>query len=1270
MGRSLEEETMTSSQLSKLQAENQVLSEELAQCQADKEFVWSLWKRLQVASPDVTQAISLVVQREKEKAELKDRKILEILQIKDDRIAELERLLSQKQDDFKNFVSRKIEMDEDKKDKRSENKYLREQQQQMEELLQSKEVRMKNIEDIHQEKVERLENEKEESEKQVTRLTLDLEKARKEVLKYEAVNVDYKTRIKDLEKDVQKISETAERVVNEEDGNLKKLKESKGVVLEIRAELMKKNKEMMEHLQEETKLRNELRDVQTAHTQAVEHTTHQGDVIQQLQTLQMDTQKVLKNQEDAHKVETSSFQAMYQELQTRYKASKSTEQQLRQRLIAAQEQMSQRKATRDSSTQVNIGTGGKPFSKREEWFEETTERERNELDERYRPLSSTPVRGQQVKRSRSLSPRRPQRFKADVPSNTDRDHLEVTPSEDVDKRDQDVNARKIADLRKLLKLKNAEVEEMRSTHSKRLERLKALQASYNVLKEQIKTYDAQERNPPKKKKKSRRSEPRTLQKEDSDGVWNELAYFKQQTVNVLQERMNLHEELDCLRVQTKSDATTIKELTGCLEQERQELEEHLSQLKEVSRREKHERAQVSELQSRIRDLESSIQRLDREKIQIARDKNRLETDNRSLRMDVAKQRAVEAQRESKMMELKTSVSQLKKKLIHLRHRQRHSVGAMSWRRNKTPKEHQSLLNRSIQEMSSIFPGFDSDGWEETQSDQGPRDSTSLESLGHQIVQTSRTDETLDTPRRRALRTSLMSPSTRQLESIRNHLQRMAQAYDDKPVRDVILKSVATQTERVLEASMIDASVGEYLISDDVSTVSSSTMTDEPTTDTDYRDVGTSPLAFQPKSALYSNRRSNSSGTNGPSLTSLKQRVISLQKQVSLLKETKSSLQRTVTEQSEVTEQLQSDLNLANQRLKISKQTIQRLSVELEQSNQQRAVFEKQLTDGELDSKKQSESERKQTDSRLKAQSGEIAKQGTVIKYLKNDVESRDDTIKSLQEKVSRQDRDINQKRSLIEDLRLKARAVDTDNRLATRATELLEEKILNLTETNDKKRTEVDSIRKQLSTVTKEKRQYEQLYMKVKMELDRKGKLLQEANVNLTEAETISTELEITAGQQMKKLAHQTEVALGAAHEKLKRAQTHGAELQGFIKTLASKLLSQTQDARQHLKHSHKSPRRNTESLNGSLSRAQGIASSILNMSASDLDEFMASSEEDMQIEDQKEITDRKKDEQWSRQVQTLLSSKVPSSEKLLVLFLGKLEERDRLLGGVDPAST
>ena len=51
------------SEASRLRAENNALVEELSQCKADKEFVWSLWKRLQVASPDLTQAVGLVMQR-------------------------------------------------------------------------------------------------------------------------------------------------------------------------------------------------------------------------------------------------------------------------------------------------------------------------------------------------------------------------------------------------------------------------------------------------------------------------------------------------------------------------------------------------------------------------------------------------------------------------------------------------------------------------------------------------------------------------------------------------------------------------------------------------------------------------------------------------------------------------------------------------------------------------------------------------------------------------------------------------------------------------------------------------------------------------------------------------------------------------------------------------------------------------------------------------------------------------------------------------------
>jgi centlein len=70
------------------------LEEELAQAQADKEFVWSLWRQLQLTSPDLTNAISSVVQREKEKSEEKDAKVLKILQDKDAKIKELQSQLN------------------------------------------------------------------------------------------------------------------------------------------------------------------------------------------------------------------------------------------------------------------------------------------------------------------------------------------------------------------------------------------------------------------------------------------------------------------------------------------------------------------------------------------------------------------------------------------------------------------------------------------------------------------------------------------------------------------------------------------------------------------------------------------------------------------------------------------------------------------------------------------------------------------------------------------------------------------------------------------------------------------------------------------------------------------------------------------------------------------------------------------------------------------------------------------------------------------------
>lgn len=54
--------------------------------------------------------------------------------------------------------------------------------------------------------------------------------------------------------------------------------------------------------------RKELQELQNLYRQNIEHTAQQAELIKQLQALNTDTQKVLKDQEDAHTAETTSYQ--------------------------------------------------------------------------------------------------------------------------------------------------------------------------------------------------------------------------------------------------------------------------------------------------------------------------------------------------------------------------------------------------------------------------------------------------------------------------------------------------------------------------------------------------------------------------------------------------------------------------------------------------------------------------------------------------------------------------------------------------------------------------------------------------------------------------------------------------------------------------------------------------------------------------------------------------------------------------------------------------
>nr|KAF6483774.1 centlein [Rousettus aegyptiacus] len=291
-GISVEEAVVTRTQL--LEEELSALKEELALCQADKEFVWSLWKRLQATNPDITQAVSLVVEREKQKSEAKDRKVLEILQVKDAEIQELEQRASGLKQDINDIIQRKIAVDE-------ENAFLRKEFSDLQKKFNDKRQEVKVTKECVHNKEEQnrlvIKNLEEENEKLSTRcadLLNDLEKLRKQEAQWRKEKYSIDAKVKAFEDNLIQARKEIE------------VSQSKYNALSL--QLNNKQTELIQKDMDITLVRKELQELQNLYKQNSAHTAQQAELIQQLQVLNMDTQKVLRNQEDVHTAESISYQ--------------------------------------------------------------------------------------------------------------------------------------------------------------------------------------------------------------------------------------------------------------------------------------------------------------------------------------------------------------------------------------------------------------------------------------------------------------------------------------------------------------------------------------------------------------------------------------------------------------------------------------------------------------------------------------------------------------------------------------------------------------------------------------------------------------------------------------------------------------------------------------------------------------------------------------------------------------------------------------------------
>ncbi|XP_061172760.1 centlein-like isoform X2 [Saccostrea echinata] len=1278
-------------EISRLQSENRILQEDLRQCQNDKDFVWSLWKKLQVANPDVTQAISLVVQREKEKAEIKDRKVLEVLQMKDDKIEELQTLLTHRSQELGEIASLKLDHQEEFRRFQKEIDQLRDQNAALEMQMRSVEVREKSSGDLHRNTVENLSQDKSDLEQKCRKMSTEIEVVRAEKESIIAQKVSLENKVRQLERDIDEKVEKFEGIIRE-------LGEAKKLLQQYDIKTQKLTKENEFKNKELETVRKELSELWNSHNQLTEHSSQQADLIRQLQSLQQDTQKMLKNQEDAYSMETNSLQDMYKDLTNRYEAAKKSQSEMRQEVHNLRKELLEKDSV-IASLQGKVdsyqrrqrsrspGTSGsfideKPSSDLEikvrgmqreinllkdeledkDRLIERLEQENDKLNIEFdvsglnkrerthstparevRSVALSPIKSSargEHSRSRSLSPVRKVKEGPPVRQGDLRHRLLQTE-------------RKLDDTKNMLRLKNRELEELKKAHAKRLDRLKSAQIDYKILKDQLKLYEDENSNKMERGRKKKRADPRDLRQENSDKVWNELAVYKNENRNLVVEKMSLEEEIDMLKVQASQDAATLHELKVALEQERESRKYDKKKAGYQTQEKSDLQAELTLTRSEVQSKSVRLDKLERELRESQSEKEALLEERRNLKSEILEMKQANSKHRMETANLKRDINRLERELeeeklakqfqavkekLSTKQTRPRSRRAEVRNKSQASKRYQKALNKSIEKMRSVFRDFEDEGWEEIPESEEIDEETESDSLGQTIVDISQSqttppsDESMD--HRHTIKRSLR-PMSFKMSSLRNRRGGIRNLHHRNRG---ISRPYAT---RVTDNKKVT-----------------------------LREVGTSPLKatvqeFTPSPRIQEQRayeqRVQASNQLARQAKQLKQRVGYLTQQITTLRESRGAAVKGLEQQKEVNQQLQADLNLANQRLRMAKQNIQKLTTDMDKVLQEKATLEAQIVEENRHTTatdKHTEQDWKILESRLKASSNELCRQSNQARQLKQENEQQQEQIRTLQEKISRVERDNNQKRTLLEDQRVKLKLAQTNAKSEQNANEEMETRIKLIQDTSDRLKIQVESYKKRLSAVTREKREYEERFLKVNAELEKKNKHFLESQTRRMELESAVGDLENTAQQQLRGLAAQSEAAIEAAQRKLSEAYYTIQQYQQFVKSLGHELIKRLNQSRFHLKEtlSHREKESQQSQVNASLQRAQAMAKDILNLSQSDLEDIM-SADGDPERMEQDIDTDKKRDKRWSKKCEKLMNTKEDFVSPLVDLFVQKMEE-------------
>ncbi|XP_068583819.1 centlein [Cebidichthys violaceus] len=1289
-----------------LEEQVESLSDELMQCQADKEFVWSLWKRLQVANPDLTQAVSLVVEREKHKAEIKDRKVLEILQSKDYKIQELEQTVTGQQQGINNLGRRRrTTVEEESALMKKELTALREELVNNSQELKEMKTECRRKEEEERQVVQALEEEKGGLTSRCATLRADLEEKERQANSQRDQRDAARDRVKELEEELRNAWQ--------------ELSSSQSHSSSLTTRLSSKEREVAAKEGQLNQLRCEFAEVQTLYRQSTEHAAEQSHLIKQLEGLNLDTQKVLRNQEEAHTADTTSYQRLYKELSQCYQALVSSEANLRQShqklssLLAQkdqhilqlqaqlqqQEQIQLQQEHQQQQEQIQLQQQQQqpeqiqlqqqqqqhPSPNRQTNFKAVVSEQveaaaqRSSPDSDWAPSrgsdprledktlqqrSTSSVRGQQgapVQRSRSLSP-------------ASSVELGSGKRRGAEQRKQD--------LEELLQLKMEENEELRRAHDQRRERLCLIQSNYKTVRGQLREMEKSNGLPGGR---TQRAEPWQLRQEDSDAVWNELAYLKNLTRKLSIEKAGVEEELDMLRVQAAMDRATVKELHLCLANEHQELLHKVLEERQVksstpkklsvsSERMEQSFKKIEQLERRMVSLEEETEGLREEKEQLLEAKEDLAHNCRRLQASLDHLQTQEAVREeaaraqalaqgerhrSEIMALEGRLAASQKEATKLHHqllKLRQDLGilraARDFYRNRATAPAQA---GGIPSNISCKVKF------KTTRLRGPLQQRSHRTVGpNQAI---------------SWQGRCPSPTKDEWEDMSVD---SGEEYEDS------LNNVTAGTMHYRQRSN-KKSYRCSQISNAAATAAKSTRKQPDVLAHDDEQHEPRDRGTRGEERRWRRKKRMLMKTQHYSSSSLQQRIESLQHHIDILRSARKDALLSAKELRRANEKITAQLNSLTEKLCSSEQLTQKLTSDLTGKEQQKKVLEMELEQWRQITLPQQtvpaapvhtacscqggtmtapanpahqalEAEVKQLQARLKSASAEVTRQVAANKALRGQLQEKEDKLRQLQDKASHTERNVTMKRQLVEDLKTRLKFLQEMEKSYRGQVEELEKKGKTLSEEATNRKALVDSLKRRLNVATTEKSQYEASCKKLKEDLEKKEQRMHALQARAGASEQALAALEQTATEQMEGLTQQSSHALDRIQRQLSQAFSQLEQLHSFIKALASEILLDVQEVKQQLMKRRRLRQANAVVAKGlsakSMIKAKSIAASILNMSENDLADIM---DTDQGAEPRSESP---RDQEWLDHLNHILQQKIPSAGQLMEAVRVKMKER------------